>query len=270
MRKLLISLIALVGLGATGLAFAGLADGAGIQGSPHDFTDNECWDGTLTAGVKQYDVCDETTGADLWNDSGELCKVCHIPHTLGRTAGYMTTGLLWNRDLSTVSSWDPYTSGSLEQTETSPDGLSLACLGCHDGLTSVSAFDLHSAGNIGTTVGPDQIIGGIVGNYIGSNYNQIRYGDGTATANDITSDHPVSVVYDSTTGTGMNDELITAFDTGRVIADRLDGANKVQCSSCHDVHNNSTDGQWLLRLPVKSTSSGDGNESKLCLACHDK
>jgi len=271
MKKLLVSLIALVGLGVSGLAFAGLADGSGILGSPHDFSDNECWNGDYTtpgdaSTPKAYVACDETTGAGLWNDSGELCRVCHIPHDHGRTAAYMSTGLLWNRDLSTVTSWTPYDSGSLELPATSPDGLSLACLGCHDGLTSISAFDLHSAGNGGgDTLGPNVI--GSSGAYAAAAFNAIRFGDGTATTNDITSNHPISVVYDSSVGTGMNDETSTAFDTGRVIEDRLDAAGKVQCSSCHDVHNNSVANEYLLRLPVIDGGSGG---SQLCLACHNK
>ena len=113
-------------------------------------------------------------------------------------------------------------------------------------------------------LGPN-IIGGVSGNYIGANYNVIRYGDGTATLNDITSDHPISVVYDSASGTGMNPEATTAFGTGRVIADRLDVLGKVQCSSCHDVHNKfatGTTGEPLLRV----TMAG----STLCLTCHNK
>jgi len=273
MRKLIVTLFALIGMGVSGLAFAGLADGNGIVGSAHDFADEECWDGDyVTPGdnttPKTYASCAEKTGG--WNDSGELCRVCHIPHSHGRSATFMSTGLLWNRDLSTVGTWSPYTSTSLEvPAGTSPDGLSLACLGCHDGLTSISAFDTHAVGNGGT---PTAEVIGISGNYAGAAFNAIRYGDGGPAANDITSEHPVSVVYVEGTDAGM--ELMSAtFDGTRTIAQRLGVGDKVQCHSCHDVHNNAVGlnaggaGQYLLRLPVVDDGSGP---SQLCLACHDK
>lgn len=182
----------------------------------------------------------------------------------------MTAGLLWNHDLSTVNTWTPYASSSLEvPAGTDPDGLSLACLGCHDGLSSISVFGAHSTDNSGTdNLGPNVI--GASGAYTGVAFNAIRYGDGTADDNVISAEHPVSVTYVDGVGTGMKAPG-SAFDAGRTITQRLDAAGKVQCSTCHDVHNNGVadvDGQYLLRLPVRE--AGGGEASALCLACHDK
>jgi len=264
MKKLLVSLIALVGLGVSGLAFAGLADGLGIKGSPHDFADDECWDGVpeINPADKSYVICDEAGVGTGWNDSQELCKVCHVPHDHGRTAGFMSNGVLWNHDNSTqIGAWSTYTSPTLEVDPTvDPDGMSLACLGCHDGASAINAFDLHALGNLGTPV-PGQVMGASGTAAVATNY---VMGGGTG---DISENHPVSVVYVEGVGTEMN-PLAATFGTGgtRDIQSVLDANDKVQCSSCHDVHNNSVANQWLLRLPVQDAT----NPSDLCLACHDK
>lgn len=263
MKKLLVTLIALMGLGVSGLAFADLADGAGIKGSPHDFADNRCWDGVavIDPATKGFGACDETTAVVGWNDSQELCKVCHVPHDHGRTAPFMSNGVLWNHDNSQIGTWTPYDSPTMEAaTALDPDGMSLACLGCHDGASAISAFDLHAIGNGGTPMA-GQVMGtsgtaAAAGSYV--------MGGGTG---DISQNHPVSVVFVEGAAAGMN-LLADTFGTGgtRDIASVLDSASKVQCSSCHDVHNNSVANQWLLRLPVQDAT----NPSDLCLACHDK
>lgn len=279
MRRLIIALIALVGMGATGLAFAGIADGQGIVGSPHDFTDNECWDGTWAtandpSSQKNYAACDETTGAAAWNDTGELCRVCHIPHSHGNTETFRDVGLLWNHDTTTVTTWDPYTSGTLEAgtAGTSPDGFSLACLACHDGIGAIDGFDTHAG--VGTPL-QDIVIGGTSGSYNGTttpSYNRLVYGDKQTANNDITTEHPVSVVYDDA-DPGLFAPTAT-FETGRTIQDVLGAGDKVQCGSCHEVHNNGYQdaaGQYLLRLPVKDPDgTGPAEPSQLCLGCHDK
>jgi hypothetical protein len=56
--------------------------------------------------------------------------------------------------------------------------------------------------------------------------------------------------------------------TSGTIADVLD-AGKVQCSSCHDVHDQeSVAGTHLVRV-AQSVAQG-GVASGLCLTCHDK
>ena len=65
---------------------------------------------------------------------------------------------------------------------------------------------------------------------------------------------------------GMNDAASTIMGTSGFIADVLD-AGKVQCSSCHDVHDSpkAVAGTHLLRV-----ENGNANPSGLCLTCHDK
>ena len=71
MKKLVVSCIGAICLALPGLVLAD-GSGAGIIGSPHDFTD---------------DYSDEVGGAVLelgssggWNKRNEICRVCHVPH----------------------------------------------------------------------------------------------------------------------------------------------------------------------------------------------
>ena len=272
MRKLLVSLIALVGLSVSGLAFAN-GDGLGIQGSPHDFSDNVCGgiaDGTdlntidpvtyPTPGT-DFSVCQET-GGTAWNYRAEICRTCHVPHDHNRTNTFLNQGVLWNHDISTGLTWQPYASPTLEvPLGQDPDGMALACLGCHDGNSAIDAFDSHAVANSGTpTLGVALDVEYDAGFTVG-------FGTG-----DLRQNNPLSVVYVDGVGTGMND--VTAdFDiaNGTTIQDILDGSDKVQCSSCHDVHNaTSVADTHLLRLPTKDLTGTGADASKLCLACHDK
>ncbi len=113
-----------------------------------------------------------------------------------------------------------------------PTGASLMCLGCHDGVTAIDAFD----GNSGTTM----LAGSAV---IGT---------------DLRDDHPISMVYDAQL-VGMDRGLRPVSDPA--VASLLREGNTVQCTSCHEPHNRSGL-PHLLRT--------DNTGSALCLTCHDK
>jgi len=182
---------------------------------------------------------------------GEICVVCHTPHN-SDTA--VTAAPLWNHELTAVS-FTMYTSPSFDATQDpQPTGSSKLCLSCHDGVTAIDSF----GGNVGT------ITMGTIPQAVG------RGGD-------LTDDHPISILYDAalaTTDPGLFDPTTTTVTigaggdkvrTGTVTALMLP-ENKVQCSSCHDVHNNfvgpGTNDQPLLKV----TKAG----SALCLTCHNK
>jgi len=223
-------------IGLLGFAFvagmSGLAS-AVITGSSHDFSDN------TAAGAK-----------DAWNSKRqEICRVCHVPHDHGRTL--YSSGLLWNHDVSTQS-YTMYSSTTLQgATAASPDGYSKLCLGCHDGTVGVDSFDGKH-----TTPG-DNVIGLYDPGY------QIP---GAAASYSLQGTHPISITY-NTADTGLN-ATTTVMGTSGTIADVLQ-EGKVQCSSCHDVHNSSevAAGTHLLRENQKKST---GTASGLCLTCHNK
>lgn len=175
--------------------------------------------------------------------NGQICVVCHTPHN-----AISTEGPLWNHALSTTDHTGAlYTSDTLNANPELPDGVSKLCLSCHDGSVAVDNF------------------GGNNGNFY-TITNQRAIGlDG------LTNDHPFSFIYtgasDNDPGIAPPDTSVTVGSGGKsksgTIADvMLDANGKVQCNSCHDVHNNYVVGDNLLKVTISS--------SQLCLACHTK
>ncbi len=205
MKKLLVLMMAAIFV----VAFAAVSI-AGIVGSSHDFS-GETW--TRDAG------------------SNTICEPCHLPHN---PAGGVpaATAPLWNHTVST-GAWTPYVGHEMDATVGDPDGVSVLCLGCHDGTVAEDSF--------GGRTGTDFMSGS------------------TLLGTDLTNDHPISFVFDSALATA-DGEL---FDptTNPAVADRLDSNGKVQCTSCHSPHNSANQPKLL----VMSNSS-----SALCLTCHDK
>jgi predicted CXXCH cytochrome family protein len=174
---------------------------------------------------------------DSWNPGGEICEVCHTPHNA-------VTGLtapLWNHQVTTQT-FTLYTSTvspSFNGTASQPDGSSKLCLSCHDGTTKVDNFGGQTAGT----------------NVITGNAN---------IGTDLSNDHPVSFTYTTATATadgGLFDPATKTTGLGGTITSDLLLADKMQCSSCHDVHN----GAGIAKLLRKSNAG-----SALCLTCHNK
>jgi predicted CXXCH cytochrome family protein len=170
-----------------------------------------------------------------WNSSGEICIVCHAPH--GGIA--LSDAPLWNHSLTTQN-FTLYSSPTVDAADMSqPAGTTRLCLSCHDGTIPLDSF------------------GGASGTNFESNP--------IAAAGDLNSEHPVSFTYDDVLATadgGLYPPSTTTSGLGGTIADDLLFNSKVECSSCHDVHNALGTGGHLL---VKS-NAGSG----LCLTCHAK
>lgn len=170
-----------------------------------------------------------------WNSTGEICIVCHTPHAADMT---VADSPLWNHEVTTAT-FTLYSSSTLDATDLAqPAGVSKLCLSCHDGTVALDSF----GGTTGTTnLTGDALIG-----------------------TDLSDDHPVSFTY-NTTLANTDGELFdpstkTTSLGGTIDADLLFG-NKMECASCHDVHD-SAGNTKLLRISNAS--------SALCLTCHDK
>jgi hypothetical protein len=209
------------------IALGSSAFGQSIVGSEHDFS------------------------GETWNNTGEICRVCHVPHDRGRASLLGTRGLLWNHALSTQNTFTMYDSPSMNATAaTAPTGGSKPCLGCHDGTVALDDFDAQTGGN----------------KFIGGGKQIPNTGNG---AGDFTNTHPISITYDYVPGMGLNDPATTAMGNSGMINDVLENG-VLQCGSCHDVHNSpaAVPGTHLLR--VAQTAAQGGVASGLCLTCHDK
>ena len=255
MKKLILYLSIALALAFTGQAYAN-GSGAGIAGSPHDFTtgiaDILVTDVNLVepGGVGYIDTFGP--GPDAWNLRGEICRVCHVPHDHARATKYFTNGLLWNHAVS-AATYTVYDSASMSTTPGQPDGTAKLCLGCHDGTVGIDTFDQYTTSDVKID---DYDSGFKVGEFL----------DGTNL--DLSGTHPISMPYDETAGSGLH-PITDSMGTSGTIEDVLGNANKVQCSTCHDVHDqDSASGTHLLR--VANTVASGGTASGLCLTCHDK
>ncbi len=178
---------------------------------------------------------DHDFSGDSWNGTGEICVVCHTPHNADLS---VTDAPLWNHEV-TSQTFIPYTSSTLDATVGQPDGNSKLCLSCHDGVTAIDNFGGATGGTTFMTGDPNL---------------------GT----DLMDDHPVSFVYDATLAGndgGLFDPTTANSGLGGTIDEDMLFSTKLQCASCHDVHN----GSGINKLLVKSNAA-----SALCLTCHDK
>lgn len=167
-----------------------------------------------------------------WNTTGETCIVCHTPHNARPSA---SGSVLWNRPLSNAV-YTLYNSPTTNHIAGQPDGSTKLCLSCHDGTVALDSF--------GTQTGSHFISGG------------------AKVGTDLSSSHPVSFVYDSALAAadrGLRDPSVAPSGLGGTIAADLLRAGKLQCVSCHDVHNRYSNPDLLIR-----SNSG----SALCLTCH--
>lgn len=159
----------------------------------------------------------------------ELCVFCHTPHNASPQQA------LWNRDLpGTVYSL--YDSSTMKAVVQQPTGTARLCLSCHDGMLALG--NLRVPPKTGTaTLGP------LTG--------QARLGV------DLSDDHPVSFVYDAALALKRGE---LANPSTLVHEVRLDKSGRVQCTACHEPHEN----------PHRKFLRVDDKTGGLCLTCHQK
>ena len=158
----------------------------------------------------------------------QICLPCHTPHN-ALLAG--SDNVLWNH-AETQESFTMYSDLAAQ-----PEGTSKMCLGCHDGVTAID-------------------------NYGGSGGTGIVITGSAALGTDLSDDHPIGIEYPSLPA---EYNPPSTFDPGigsgpgvRLI--EVEGVERVECASCHNVHNNGL-GRFL-RVPLQ--------ESYICLQCHIK
>ena len=193
--------------------------------------------GTITGSAHDF-----TTSA--WS-GGRICVACHAPH---KTDTSIADAPLWNH-ANTAATYTLYSSPTMNATVSQPGGGSKLCLSCHDGTVAVNSFGgvtgstmISAVNNLGTNLKASHPIG-------------FTYDTALATADGSLHDPATKSV---TIGTGAQSK------TGTLAAVLLYGG-KMECDSCHDVHNTFTVGSSGTGL-VKVDQAG----SKVCLACHNK
>jgi predicted CXXCH cytochrome family protein len=159
----------------------------------------------------------------------DICIFCHTPH-------FATgDGPLWNHEMSSAV-YHPYSSTTLKATVGQPTGASRLCLSCHDGTVALGM--VHSRGS---TIAMNSSTMAASPNNLGT---------------DLTGDHPISFVYDNALATADGNLRFPKTLPPEV---RLDRSGQLQCTACHDPHNDQY-GNFLVM---------DNMGSALCVACHD-
>jgi predicted CXXCH cytochrome family protein len=175
------------------------------------------------------------TGLANATDNGQICVYCHTPHNASLAD---PTPPLWNKVL-TAENFDIYGSSTIQNATGQPEGVSLACLTCHDGTL---ALDAMINPPLGFT--PDNNTMGAVDGNLGTN---------------LSNDHPISIGYSlAADGAFVDPSSVTAILP--LFPGTQDATYQVECASCHNVHNN--------LIPPFLRISNDNSE--VCLTCHVK
>jgi hypothetical protein len=269
MKKILFSLMAM---------FAGMA----IAGPASALTVSDYTAGTAANGIGNTRHNMGSFGRVLYtNATSEICVFCHTPHHSNTT---VTPAPLWNRG-SAAASYTAYGTTIGGSNITSVGSVSLACLSCHDGVTTFDNL-VNAPGKGGVTPGGanlswrfymntsglsstswdhfDPSTGGPcnschVGALGESDNPALRLTIGT----DLSNDHPVSVVY--TTGRAGLRPTTTVISTINLTAD-------LSASASTAFGGNLAQNRWAVKGFVSDTATIADllRDNKVeCSSCHD-
>lgn len=239
---------------------------ASIIGSKHDLSESNYYGASGSA-------------------STEICVFCHTPHNASTQAG-LNEAPLWNRMITDLSAFTPYSSPSMTQTcPATPSGISLTCLSCHDGTSAsgnLGAVNLSNSHNLvnPSNNGPSTPFfantspncGACHGRGDGY-YNISNPGDPANTPQgwvpgkwwqigpDLSNDHPISMSYPMANPTNF----VAPPDPDKGWADVKLFNGKVECPTCHNPHE---PGDAVAGTAPFLRASNNG--SALCLKCHKK
>jgi len=166
-----------------------------------------------------------------------ICIFCHITH------GARPIAPLWNA-LDSNAAYILYDSSSFKASAQNrrPDGASLLCLSCHDGTIALGEVNAIGRPDQSNTI---QLIG----------TSGVMPQGKSLIGTDLSDDHPISFEFNSALSAAHGELAEPSTLTGPV---KLDALGKVQCTSCHDPHNDAF-GKFLVM---------DNRGSSLCEACH--
>lgn len=199
----------------------------------------------------------------------KICVFCHTPHNSIQITGFSTP--LWNHVLSTASNYVLYSSPTLLSRTSpaiQPDGSSKLCLSCHDGTVAIGA----------------------VGSNVTSTTSIVMSGTGAGgvmpaglsnMGTNLSGHHPISIEVNSQLITDKGTQCTNNLVSWRVCTPPLASPIKfkptlntyptgtrtyagVQCSSCHDPHENTPSTNKFMRVNITGPTGID----PLCVTCH--
>jgi predicted CXXCH cytochrome family protein len=208
---------------------AAYTPGAGIKNSPHDLSATSAY----YYPFNRYNPERET----------QICIFCHLPNNPTEGSGTGSTPI-WTHASSAVTRFEPYTNGHggprdpnrklSADVSSGPGPVSRVCLGCHDGTVAVNRY------------------GSVTGNVY------ISETDKVGKNGVLSNHHPIGFVYSAVVDNEINQFAILG---GHPVAELLSDG-RMECITCHDVHNSRNSGEKLLRMSDR--------RSGLCCSCHRK
>ena len=195
-----------------------------ITETPHNLS--------ITGGGGQHNIKSLT--------ESRICIFCHAPHHSTSVTP------LWSKDISPLTTYIPYESTTLMASVRpafEPQGASRLCLSCHDGTIALGL--LTSGYNLDPTLVSFDAMS--------------QEPDPSKNPNlgiDLRNDHPISFPYSYPQNPELHDP-----DYAQAHGVKLVNGLYVECTSCHDPHNNQY-GNFLL---VDSRTQHDA----LCTTCHN-
>jgi len=199
--------------------------GAGILDSPHNLSAGS------SARIKAA-------------DEKRVCIFCHTPHHATLSSDPEFSGPLWSRE-ENGQIYTVYDSSTIVGLPRQPQGPSRLCLSCHDGTIALAgpanrnmAANLPSLDSFAAPPAPKKTA------VLGLN---------------LADDHPISMEYGAAPG--------EFHDAGSLLSNnirlsRRAGALYVECTSCHNPHDNRFGGFLVQDISQHADA--------LCTACHDK
>lgn len=233
---------------------------------------------TLVPNTNLYRATNDATN----NPGGQqVCIFCHTPHNANVEGG----APLWNRAFSTQT-FSRYSSSTLQirvnsaartpaQYDSStwkPDGSTKLCLSCHDGVSSLGA--VLRGGGSGIAMNPAG------GNVISSD-TAISFASFNPSTNKMKrGHHPVSFVYNSAVASAINTgKGVASYALPALAEVKLDRNSKMQCTTCHDPHQNQSDDadSYATTPPRKKapfwvyhngSNTASADHDAVCTTCH--
>jgi predicted CXXCH cytochrome family protein len=196
---------------------------------------------SLTVNAQIATTAHDFSGKTWAPADNKMCAVCHATHQ----AKNEPAAPLWNHQSTAVASYTLYSSPTFDihggLTKTNPSGSSKLCLSCHDGTVALENFGAVTTGT-----------------------NYITAANKIGASGDMSKEHPISFTYNDALAVadpGLQTPSTKTSGLGGTVATDLLFAGKMECASCHDVHN---------RFNVPHLLKMSNTSSALCLTCHKK
>jgi predicted CXXCH cytochrome family protein len=191
-----------------------------------------------------------------WGDNSDACVYCHTPHGASTNLNVP----LWNRK-NDVTTFTPYASRSMDtQCPATPSAYSMACLSCHDGVNISGA--MNSKHDL--IVGPGGSVPDMTSYPSCAGCHPEYYTGGAPVrwfGSDLSKEHPISMTYPTAAqdpAFNLPPDLQNGW--GPLSNDLRLYGGKVECPTCHNVHNPS------VRPFLRKSNAADA----LCKTCHIK